>query len=41
MKKVTKFAWLALCGFAALGAGAQDDGSQNAAKPGKEPAPEI
>ncbi|MGA9551130.1 MAG: polysaccharide biosynthesis/export family protein [Candidatus Sulfotelmatobacter sp.] len=41
MKKVTKLAWLALLGFAALGMGAQDDGSRNATKAAKEPAPEV
>jgi hypothetical protein len=35
MKKVTKLAWLALLGFAAIGMWAQDDSGQNAAKPGK------
>ncbi len=41
MKNVTKLAWLALLGFAALGMGAQDDGSRNATKAAKEPAPEV
>src|SRR5208283_1024741 len=41
MRKVTKLACLALLGFAAVGVWAQDDGSQNAAKAGKAPSPEV
>ncbi len=41
MRKVSKLACLALLGFAAVGVWAQDDGSQNAAKAGKAPSPEV
>ena len=41
MKKVTKLAWLALLWFVAIGMWAQDDSSQNMAKPGKTAAPEV
>jgi len=37
MKKVMRLACLALLGFAAVGAGAQDDGDASAAKPEKAP----